>query len=126
MRPPGSILMVAALWARRATGAYDEKLCNEGTYDSPDTGFTCKSRVQVLLEKQTGANGDSRCSECMERRGQRVCMHIGQCLSSTPSHRRLQLGLTRGHGSRSGTPRRPLTRLGGGRRIQGLSTPTPT
>ncbi|KAH6624150.1 concanavalin A-like lectin/glucanase domain-containing protein [Chaetomium sp. MPI-SDFR-AT-0129] len=40
MRPPAFLLMVAALWARWTTGAYDEKLCNEGTYDSPDTGFT--------------------------------------------------------------------------------------
>jgi hypothetical protein len=41
MRSLGPSLSIAALWA--VACAYDEKLCNDGSYDSPGTGLTCKT-----------------------------------------------------------------------------------
>lgn len=36
-------LVMMALCAQGAVGAYDQKLCNDGSYTSPGSGLTCKT-----------------------------------------------------------------------------------
>jgi hypothetical protein len=38
----GPALAILALGAP-AVGAYDERLCNDGSYTSPESGLTCKT-----------------------------------------------------------------------------------
>ncbi|KAK3295402.1 concanavalin A-like lectin/glucanase domain-containing protein [Chaetomium fimeti] len=40
MRSPIPVLPVIALWVQVADSAYDAKLCNNGSYDTPGTGLT--------------------------------------------------------------------------------------
>ena len=48
-------LVMMALCARGAVGAYAEKLCNDGSYTSPGSGLTCKTSTCHWLGAASGS-----------------------------------------------------------------------